>query len=40
MIQLITVPMGMTKDPIRDSGAGVATYSLDIGGDRTPVFCD
>ena len=26
------------KDPIRDSGG--ATYSRDIGGDRTPVFCD
>ena len=26
------------KDPIRDSGG--ATYSLDIAGDLTFVFCD
>ena len=29
---------GQTKDPIRDSGG--ATYSRDIGVDRTSVFCD
>ena len=26
------------RDGTRDSGG--VTYSLDIGGDRTPVFCD
>ena len=31
-------PSISSKDPIRDSGG--ATYSLDIAGDLTFVFCD